>query len=122
MSKKKILLVEDDEMTLEVLSAALIRLGYDVFSSKNGDEAKQEIINHSPDLILSDIFMPEFSGLQLLNFIQKKSRHKIPVILISSMDEGKMSEMVGDAGAVGFLSKPIDIKELEAKLAKALQE
>lgn len=122
MENKSILIVDDDAMTLEVLSAAVKGMGYKTFVSKDGDDAKYKIIDHKPDLVISDIFMPAFSGLQLLNFIQKKSNHNVPVILISSMNEGEMDKMVGDAGAFAFLSKPLDFSKLKTLILEALKK
>ena len=59
-----------------------------------------------PNVILSDILMPEFSGLQLLNFVQKKISRDIPILLISSLEYSSLEEMVNEIGATGLILKP----------------
>ena len=84
MTKKKVLVVEDDNVTKNFLAQIIERLGYQVDSCENGLEAIKKIKIFKPDLILSDVLMPECSGLQLLNYVQKKTPSNIPIILISS--------------------------------------
>lgn len=121
MSKQKILVVEDENLTRAFLLNMIESLDYIVDSAENGEEAISKISSFQPNLIISDVLMPEFSGLQLLNFVQKKIPQKIPVLLISTMEESVMSEMVEDVGAAGFISKPPIKNELKEKILNALK-
>jgi CheY-like chemotaxis protein len=116
MSKQKILLVEDDNLTRSLLIKMVGSLGYEVDSCENGDDAIKKIKEFEPDLIITDIMMPEFSGLQLLNFVQKKIAKNIPTLLISTMDVKAVEDLVSDIGAVGFISKPPTKEELKMKI------
>lgn len=120
MAKKKVLIVEDEKLTKTFLSQIVETLGYDVNSCYNGEEAISKIKTFDPDVILSDVLMPEFSGLQLLNYVQKKIPASIPIILISSLDPNSIEEMVKDFGAVGFVSKPPEKQILADMLLQAL--
>lgn len=122
MGKKKVLIVEDEALTQKFLAQIIESLGYDVDSCDNGEEAIEKIRNFQPDVILSDILMPEFSGLQLLNYVQKKILADIPILLISSLDPNAMQDMVKDVGAVGFISKPPQKEELASLLKEALNQ
>ena len=122
MGTKRILLVEDEKVTRLFLEKTITDLGYEVLACENGEQAIQNLDSFVPDLILSDIMMPEFSGLQLLNFVQKKIARKIPVLLISTLDENTMLEMVDDIGAAGFIAKPPQKEALKISLAKVLGE
>jgi CheY-like chemotaxis protein len=120
MSKQKILLVEDDNLTRTLLLQMVTSLGYDVDSCENGEAAIAKIKEFEPDLIITDINMPEFSGLQLLNFVQKKIMKKIPTLLISTMDVKVVADLVNAIGAVGFIPKPPSKEELKKKIELGL--
>lgn len=120
MEKKKVLIVEDEALTQKFLAQIIEALGYVVDSCDNGEEAIDKINKFQPDVILSDVLMPEFSGLQLLNYVQKKILADIPILLISSLDPNVMQDMVKDVGAVGFISKPPQKEDLAKMLALAL--
>jgi CheY-like chemotaxis protein len=120
MDKQKILLVEDDNLTRNILLKMITSLGYDVDSSENGEAAISKIKEYEPDLIITDIVMPEYSGLQLLNFVQKKIIRNIPTLLISTMDVKVVEDLVNDIGAVGFISKPPTKEELKLKIELGL--
>ena len=72
-------------------------------------------------VIITDIVMPEFSGLQLLNFVQKKMTRNIPTLLISTMDVKVVEDLVDDIGAVGFISKPPTKEDLKYKIELGLK-
>lgn len=122
MAKSKVLVVEDENLTRTFLSEIISSLGYEVESCDNGEEAIVKIKTFKPDVILSDVLMPEYSGLQLLNYVQKKIPTEIPIILISSLDPNSMEDMVKDVGAVGFISKPPQKDKLKDMLIKAINE
>lgn len=120
MGKKKVLIVEDEALTQKFLAQIIKSLGYLVDSCDNGEEAIDKIRKFQPDVILSDVLMPEFSGLQLLNYVQKKILADIPILLISSLDPNVMGDMVKDVGAIGFISKPPKKEELAKLLEQAV--
>ena len=120
MEKSKVLIVEDDNLTRNFLSEIILSFGYDVESCNNGEEAIVQIKDFEPNVILSDILMPEFSGLQLLNFVQKKISRDIPILLISSLEYSSLEEMVNEIGATGFISKPPTKEILKEELEFAI--
>ncbi len=120
MSKGKVLIVEDEQITRSFLAQMITSLGFESDSCANGEEAIAKISTFQPSVILSDVLMPEYSGLQLLNYVQKKIPAEIPIILISSLDPQVMTEMVQDVGAVGFVSKPPEKSQLLGLLEKAI--
>ena len=120
MVKGKVLIVEDEQLTRTFLSEIIASLGFESDSCSNGEEAIGKIREFEPDVILSDVLMPEYSGLQLLNYVQKKIPADIPIVLISSLDPNVMNEMVEDVGAIGFVSKPPQKEVLLQMLEKAI--
>lgn len=122
MSKSKVLVVEDDHLTKDVLVQIIEALGYEVDACDNGEKAIQKISSFQPDLILSDVLMPEFSGLQLLNYLQKKTSSTIPVVLISTLDAHSLADIAEDVGAAGVLSKPPRKEEMAELFEKAIND
>ena len=109
----KILLVEDSETQLKFLQESLLSNGFEIETASNGSEAYRKVYTFTPDLILSDIMMPVIDGYQLCRMIKNvEETKKIPVILLTVL-ENKIDSFWGKkAGAQLFLSKSIDIKEL----------
>lgn len=119
--KQKILLVEDDAMTLEILHQLLLGEGYEVHLASDGLQALTEIANNNFDMVLSDIAMPNFSGFELLEYLTNK-KIDIPLIFLTA-DKQKETELRGKAlGAYDFLRKPDDFSLLAEKLRQYFGE
>jgi signal transduction histidine kinase len=113
----KIHIVDDDIQTIQVLFHLLEKRGYQVRSSSSGLSALKEFETYSPDLILLDIIMPDMDGYEVCRIIKSNSQLAlIPVIFITASNE--ISELVKgfDAGAVDFISKPLNKAELLARV------
>ena len=109
----KILLVEDSETQLRFLKEGLEQSGFEVETASNGSEAYKKVYTVAPDIIVSDIMMPAIDGYQLCRMIKNvEETKKIPIILLTVL-ENKIDNFWGKkAGAQLFLSKSIDVKEL----------
>lgn len=109
----KILLVEDSETQLKFLREGLIENGFEVETALNGSEAYKKVYACAPDVIVSDIMMPAIDGYQLCRMLKNMDEtKKIPIILLTVL-ENKIDNFWGKkSGAQLFLSKSIDIKEL----------
>ncbi len=111
MSRFKVLLVEDDVGVREVLSAYLAVDGYDVVEAGDGVEGLDLAISDAPDLIVTDIMMPNLDGLGLVKRLrQDDTLRQIPVLLISGHCDspGNMNTDPHN-GQVAFLPKPISL-------------
>ncbi len=118
--KKKILIVDDDQFMRELLIEKLTGLGYDVFSVSESILALTTIKENKPDLILLDILLPGLSGLETLNVLRADDESlKIPVILISRLDEPELIRTAKRLGADDYLVKPFTAEILIEKV-KAL--
>ena len=117
MNNKKILLIDDDESTLESLSTYLEELGYSVFTARNGITGLEVVKNLSPDVIVSDIRMSGLNGIEFA-YIIKGLKYNIPLILISSFDN-KDNKFI-DKCSYGYVQKPIDIHSLNEMINDAL--
>ena len=121
MSEKATILVVDDEQSQrQAIAGFLGKLNYDVLNSSNGEDALRAIEQEPIDLVISDIKMPGLSGLELL----QKAKNIIPDITFIFMTAyGSIDDAVAAMrlGAFNYLSKPIDIDELEISISKALE-
>lgn len=112
----KILVVDDEEMTVLALAKKLREKKYDVLTSLDGVEALKLIADKKIDLIISDIMMPCISGFTLLTMLKHFYFSKIPLILMSSYGEKSFVDKSHNLGAHTFITKPIDYEDLIKKI------
>lgn len=114
----KILIVDDEEMTLTALSKKLKDRGYKVSAVNNSVEALRILGEQKIDLVISDIIMPCISGFTLLTMLKSFYFLKVPIILISSFNHENVLLRSHSLGAADFVVKPIDYNELFRKIEK----
>lgn len=115
---RKIVVVDDDEMTLELIRFTLTSNGYEVFTAVDSMQAIKKIQEEKPDLVLLDVLLPDLSGLELLSLMQNGNFiEQSPVILMSRLDDGKVLRAAEKLGAVGYLIKPVQTDLLLEKIA-----
>jgi DNA-binding response OmpR family regulator len=112
----KILIVDDEEMTVVALAKKLREKQHEVITSLDGVEALKFIADEKIDLVISDIMMPCISGFTLLTMLKNFYFSKIPLILMSSYGEKSFVEKSQSLGAHTFITKPIDYEELYKKI------
>ncbi|TSA45761.1 response regulator [bacterium] len=124
MSKKKILIVEDDNFVAEVYSTKLLEMGHEVIIAQNGEEGLNALKENTPDLILLDIIMPVMGGIEMLQELKKNEEwKKIPVILLTNVGEKDSIQKVQTLGVQDYLIKshftPAEvIEKIDAVLGK----
>lgn len=110
----EILLVEDDSALARSLEAVLRRDGYQVVLAPNGRVAMDAIARHPVVLVISDVFMPEGDGLELLNFL-RRLKPRPPIVAMSGAGPGRIGNVLKMAGALGaarVLAKPFTPSQL----------
>ncbi|MFH1771826.1 MAG: response regulator [Candidatus Omnitrophota bacterium] len=113
MNKKTAMIVEDDKETRDMLSAFLCKKNFSVIEAENGKEALAKIKAQLPDLIISDIIMPEMDGFKLLKFIKSGRQTKnIPTIMLTSKKEAESLDKGISLGADFYLPKPFSFDNL----------
>ncbi len=111
MSRRLILIVEDEETTREVLAQALETFGYKTIIADNGKDALNLFNAHRPDMIISDIYMPVMNGLELLKAVRRTDK-TLPFILITGFDIQEAHETAHSHGATALLLKPFRLQQL----------
>ncbi len=111
----KILVVEDDPRLREAIVDTLMLKKYDVTEAKNGKEAVVLLQEIQPDLILTDINMPEMTGLELLTYV-KQEHPWLPVLLMTAYGDVSQAVQAMQQGADDYLMKPFELRELDELL------
>lgn len=118
-NRPSVLIVDDDISTRARLKARLAnRDGYIVFEAENGMEALDLAEQHIPSLIVLDWKMPDLSGIQVLKQLRNQEKNaQTPVIMLTSKKLVSDVETAFDAGALEYISKPMDIDRISQKIA-----
>ena len=113
MAGERILVVEDNEMNMKLFRDVLIATGYRAIEATPGGEAIGLAVEHAPDLVLMDIQLPDFDGVEALRRLRTDERTAaIPVLAVTAQ------AMLGDrerflaAGFDGYVAKPVNVGEL----------
>ena len=127
MDKKKILVVDDEQDSLDFVKAVLEPEGHEVICASNGREGLEKVDLHSPGLIILDVMMPELDGFAVCDKLKSSPKYKsIPVILLTAVAEKMRSSKypadgIMRARAEEYLEKPIKPDELLKKVTHLLK-
>ena len=109
-NKGKILVVDDDRLVLATLAHGLSQAGYDVIDTDNGDDAILMAREHKPDLALLDIRMEGMSGFDVATYLREYCQ--MPFMFLSAFSDDATVNQVKELGAVAYLVKPLDIRQI----------
>ena len=112
-------MVDDEPQITRVLKTALTSQGYGARTASDGNEALQVMKTWSPDLLITDLRMPNMDGLDLCRHVRAKSQ--IPIIVLSVRGEERTKVEALDAGADDYVTKPFSASELLARVRAALR-
>jgi two-component system, OmpR family, KDP operon response regulator KdpE len=116
---KRILVVDDEPQITRVLRRSLAAHRYDVRTAADGESALDTFGDFRPDLVITDLQMPEMDGLDLCRQIRKVSQ--VPIIVLSVKGEERTKVAALDAGADDYVTKPFGMDELLARVRAALR-
>jgi DNA-binding response OmpR family regulator len=105
-----VLIVDDDPMIIELLTFKLSEQGYTVDSVTNGWGALLKLSKNKYDLLVTDLMMPDISGLTLLSLLKNYTFESIPIIIISSLDHSTTILSGFGLGAAEYFVKPINME------------
>lgn len=117
--RRRILVVDDEPQITRMLRTSLSAQGYDVRDASDGHEALQVMSDWTPDLVISDLVMPNMGGLELCKRIRSKSQ--LPIIILSVRGHEHTKVEALDAGADDYVTKPFGMDELLARLRANLR-
>lgn len=115
----RLLVADDDSLVLATLTSGLSNLGYSVTGVESGEEVVQLCENEEYDLALLDMRMPGLSGLEAAQTM--KDSCYTPVVFLSAFDDEEYVQKAIDAGALGYLVKPVDVHQIVPTIEAALQ-
>ncbi|MDD4201894.1 MAG: response regulator [Candidatus Omnitrophica bacterium] len=120
--KNKILVVDDELDLRKLVAARLSKAGYDVIEASNGQEGLDLMKKENPDMVLLDLLMPVMDGYAVCRTAKKDETIKnIPIILFAAKLASKtIDKEVKELGAIDFIGKPFEAKELLEKIEKVL--
>jgi DNA-binding response OmpR family regulator len=109
-NKKKILVIDDHQANVLLMTKILEKHYFEVLSTTSCDNVMDIIQDELPDLIVLDIMMPKIDGIEMLRILKNSSSSKqIPVIIVSAKTDTSIVEKVMELGAIDFVKKPISI-------------
>jgi len=119
MADKKVMVVDDDAKTVELVRLYLDRDGYEVVTAYNGLEALRLARDSCPDLIVLDLMLPDVDGLEVCRTLRRES--DVPIIMLTARttDQDKLAGL--DLGADDYVTKPFSPKELLARVRAVLR-
>lgn len=115
------MIVDDEPTWIKVLSHLLRDKGYVVHEAASAKEALKTLVGFKPDLIVSDVRMPDMNGFDFLNEIRKNSKNfGTPVVFLTAIDDYDARRVAKELGATDYLIKPFDEQEVLTVLSKHL--
>lgn len=122
MSSRQILVVEDERAIREMVAFGLRRAGYTVHEAEDCREARRQVADHRPDLLLVDWMLPDMSGLEFTRQLKKdRETRDLPVIMLTARAEEHDKVAGLEGGADDYLTKPFSPRELLARIQAVLR-
>lgn len=117
VAQHKVLLIDDSEISLHFVAGVLLRAGYEVRTADDVDKLEGVLGDWRPDIILTDVNMPNITGLELCRMLKSsyETAH-VPVVLFSAVPQDELEDMARDCEADGFLSKSNGLDRLPKEL------
>lgn len=120
MSKKKILIFDDDTTILEVITIIFEENGYDVRISETSHDILEKVADYQPDVILMDNWIPKIGGVEATKLLKSTEEFKhIPVIYVTANND--IVALASEAQADDYVSKPFNLDDLELMVAKHIE-
>jgi CheY-like chemotaxis protein len=117
---RRLLLVDDSPTICAALSAQLRERGYPVRSARNLGECTEQLASFSPEIVVTDVHMPEVEGDELCRRIKARMKHVVPVVLYSILPEQELARLARGAGADGYVSKELGVDALVTRMDELL--
>jgi len=121
-ARKKILVIDDEDINLEFFEVMLSKLGFEVEKAGDGEQGLAKVKSFFPDLIILDTIMPKMSGWELTKILKDDPKLKeIPIIMLSSLDDVKDKVAGFELGIDDYITKPFNFSEVLARIRAVLR-
>lgn len=123
MSRKRILVVDDEIDLVETVRFSLELEGYEILVAYNGEEALNQARKEHPDLILLDLMLPKLDGYKVCRLLKFDERYKhIPILMLTAKTQDKDKVLGLETGANEYITKPFDMDDLIKKVKDYLRQ
>jgi len=116
---QRVLVVDDENSIRRYLRAALSAQGFTVYEAANGEEAVNAVLSNRPDIIILDLGLPDFDGIEVTRRLREWSQTPIIILSVREAENDKIAAL--DAGADDYLTKPFGTGELMARMRVAMR-
>jgi CheY-like chemotaxis protein len=114
----QVLIIDDQIHSVKMLSMAVRMLGHEALEALRGEDALELVNGSKPDIVFLDYMMPGMDGLATLEHLRNQlNAEDLPIYLLTATNDIYLEERAREAGAQGFLQKPVNLDELEGLLA-----
>ena len=121
MTKRKVLVVEDEAELTGAIRIRLEQAGYEVLTAYDGQEGLEKARAENPDLIILDLMLPKIDGYKVCRMLKFDEKYKkIPVVMLTARAQEKDEDLGYEVGADAFITKPFKYQVLLAKIAELL--
>jgi DNA-binding response OmpR family regulator len=117
---KRILVAEDNKLILETVAHSLSREVYEVIKANDGKECLKILDENTVDLLITDVYMPNINGLEVIAILQEQEKNKIPILVLSAAGAEENVLKAFELGADDFMIKPFSLSELNFRVKKLL--
>ena len=117
---QRVLVVDDESSIRRYLRAALSAQGFTIFEAANGEDAINAVLTDRPDIIILDLGLPDFDGIEVTRRLREWSQTPIIILSVREAENDKIAAL--DAGADDYLTKPFGTGELMARMRVALRK
>jgi CheY-like chemotaxis protein len=122
VAKRRILLIDDSEITLAMEKSVLEGRGYEVKATSTLVEFEKTLESFKPDLILTDLHMPDAKGTDICRTLKNEFKTQdIPIVIFSSLGDEELGKLAAQVGADGFLSKANGLEALGEKIDELVE-
>jgi DNA-binding response OmpR family regulator len=122
----KILIVDDEQMTLDFFDIMLSKLGFEIIKAVNGVEALEQVKLYNPDLILLDIVLPKMTGFEVTKALKGDEEYadfcNIPIIMFSALNDPKDKVKGLELGVYDYITKPFNFSEVLARIRSIFRQ
>lgn len=117
----KLLIVDDEAATVDMLSTYLTLLGHEAIGAYSGEEGLSMTAAENPDLLILDLMMPDIQGFEVIKRLRNLQQYKsLPILIVSARTDMASKDKARNLGANGYLTKPIELAMLTSEINRLL--